>query len=179
MQVWVFETKMTSKNKRPPEGCQHYSHLCEMPWDIQKSLFRIEISTTASLIDRADTTTNALAYSQNTTRAYGWQKMLGLAWPQSLLRGNMPRYSRLQRVDTVSAPLRAILPEPPLQKRPYWSIASQALVAMPLHSPNLRDGKVSMPSRKTQECWHVRSTTPRSMASGTRYLGMKGIVLKF
>lgn len=54
----------------PPEGCQHYADLSEMPWDIQKSslLFirRDPPSLTSLGISTKDT-----AYSLNTIRVYG------------------------------------------------------------------------------------------------------------
>lgn len=117
-----MNTKIESarKAKVPPNGCQHYAHLDEMPWDIQKSVsYTLALSNTALLIAWADITTNALASSRNMTRVYGWQKMLGLGWHRSQLQGKLRRKVRVECIDTLLAPLRGILLEPPLLIRQY------------------------------------------------------------
>ena len=35
----IIQTGVDSATKAPSKGCQHYAHLSEMPWDIQKSVY--------------------------------------------------------------------------------------------------------------------------------------------
>ena len=57
--------------ERLPEGCQHYEHVSEVPWDIQKCFL---LSSLPGLEQRSlptDTSINATAYSQSMTKGYG------------------------------------------------------------------------------------------------------------
>lgn len=106
-------------------AAQWMSALCTLRRDalgyseVQTVSYNLALSNTALLIAWADITTNALASSRNMTRVYGWQKMLGLGWHRSQLQGKLRRKVQVECIDTLSAPLRGILLEPPLRIRQY------------------------------------------------------------
>lgn len=55
----------------PPEGCQHYTDSCEMPWDIEKSISMRFVHSLYNWLMALDITTNVTVSSRNMMKAYG------------------------------------------------------------------------------------------------------------
>lgn len=53
----------------PPEGCQHYACLSDVPWDIQKLALYMPEEVRSLTV--ADTTIKGIVFSRNTMKEYG------------------------------------------------------------------------------------------------------------